>query len=559
MVATSPRTWPGRWPALPAGTTHVILAGHRRHAAAVKAGRTVLPCVVRDDLAGDDALIVMLAENDPAKRHQLPVLGEARAFAELASRGWSQRQIAQRMGCGQSHVSKRIALLKLPEPVTAAIADGRVTAADGAELVRLAGHPEAAVKALTDLGQSSWLTAAAAVNRQLQQVQRQEAAEATRAQFEAQGIPVVDPGVLGPYGYAKRLHDGTDLEPHRAAGCLVGAAASHNGGPELYCREPDSHEGTAAALPGWSGSFGPQRDERDRQAAEQARHRKAAAQSRRAVAAQLAARSLPGPVAADLIARTLIARHADAHALKTAMGWLRAAGIGPAEGDYYAFAEEVTEPTGSDADVRRLAVAMALAVDERLADGGEFGNPEWGRRQVAYLDRLISETGYEPGSGSRRGWTRPGPGSLPATSCRARPAAASSLKSCESVYPRCDVEQDPTGAWSYRCACKGKPGPEADGPDADDVYDALEDLLIAISPSTSAGARLPEALREAIKDHERVFAELHSAQAGRAHRQSPGSRPRSGRRRGPLPEWLDTPARRGHRPDTSPDHRAACR
>ena len=338
-------------------------------------------------------------------------------------------------------------------PVTAAIADGRVTAADGAELVKLADHPEAAVKALADLGQSSWLTAAAAVNRQLQQVQRQEAAEATRAQFEAQGIPVVDPGVLGPYGYAKRLHDGTDLEPHRAAGCLVGAAASHNGGPELYCREPDTHEGTAAALPGWSGSFGPQRDERDRQAAEQARHRKAAAQSRRAVAAQLAARSLPGPVAADLIARTLIARHADAQALKTAMGWLRAAGIGPAEGDYYAFAEEVTT-NGSDADVRRLAVAMALAVDERLADGGEFGNPEWGRRQVAYLDRLISEAGYEPGE-----WEQ-----AQLDEARARVAARDELscqacgcrfaKSCESVYPRCDVEQDRTGAWSYRCACK---------------------------------------------------------------------------------------------------------
>jgi hypothetical protein len=47
--------------------------------------------------------------------------------------------------------------------------------------------------------------------------------------------------------------------------------------------------------------------------------------------------------------------------------------------------------------IRRLAAAMALAADERAAGGqGGFAG-RWEARQVAYLERLIAEAGYEPG------------------------------------------------------------------------------------------------------------------------------------------------------------------
>jgi ParB/RepB/Spo0J family partition protein len=516
VVATVAAHLAGGWPAAADGATHVILAGHRRYAAALRAGRAVLPCVIRDDLAGDDALIVMLAENDPAKRHQLPVLGEARAFAELAARGWSQRQIAARMGCGQPHVSKRIALLRLPEEATAAIAAGKLTAADGAELVKLADHPDLTLKALEDISSSPWAAVAGVVSRYQHQMARQAAAEAARAQFEAEGIPVVDPGTLGPYGYAMRLRGGADLEPHRQAGCLVGAAASHSGEPELYCRKPGSHEGTPAAVPGWSTCPGAGPSEHDQARAEEGAQRKAAARGRRAVAAQLAARSLPGPAAADVIARALIARHADAQCLKTAMGWLRAAGVGPAEGDYDDFARHITS-TGNDAEVRRLAVAMALAAEERAADGSQFGVTQWGRRQVLYLDRLISEAGYEPGeweqaqlAEARARVQARDELSCPACGCR-------DAQSCAGVWPRCDVEPDGVGAWSYRCACtrKARQEPAAgDGADADDVYDALEDLVAVAGPAGSIAARLPAAAQDAIEIPLEAFSELWADQTG---------------------------------------------
>ena len=277
VVVTVAAHLAGGWPAVAPEATHVAIAGHRRRAASALAGLAAVACVVRDDLAGDEALIAMLSENDPAKRHQLPVLGEARAFAELGARGWSQRQIAKRMGCGQPHVSKRIALLRLPEEATAAIAAGKLTAADGAELVKLADHPDLALKALKDISGSPWAAVAGVVSRYQHQITRQEAAAATRARFEAEGIPVVDPGKLGPYGYAMRLRGGADLEPHRQAGCLAGAAASHSGEPELYCREPGTHEGTPAAVPGWSTCPGAGPSEHDQARAEEAAQRKAAA------------------------------------------------------------------------------------------------------------------------------------------------------------------------------------------------------------------------------------------------------------------------------------------
>jgi hypothetical protein len=357
---------------------------------------------------------------------------------------------------------------------------------------------------------------AGVVSRYQHQIARQAAAAATRARFEAQGIPVVDPGTLGPYSYAMRLRGGTDLEPHRQAGCLAGAAASHSGEPELYCRQPGSHEGTAAAVPGWPACPGAGPSEHDQARAEEAAQRKAAARGRRAVAAQLAARSLPGPAAADVIARALIARHADAQCLKTAMGWLRAAGVGPAEGDYDDFATHITS-TGNDAEIRRLAVAMALAAEERATDGSQFGVTQWGRRQVLYLDRLISEAGYEPGA-----WEQ-----AKLDEARARVEARTELscpacgcryaQSCASVYPRCDVEQDGGGAWSYRCACakKSRQDPAAgDGADADDVYDALEDLVAVAGPAGAIAARLPAAAQDAIEAPLEAFSALWAGQSG---------------------------------------------
>jgi ParB/RepB/Spo0J family partition protein len=518
VVATVAAHRAGGWPGVDAAATHVVLAGHRRRAAAIAAGLDVVPCVIRDDLAGDDALAVMLSENDPAKRHGLTPLAEARAYAQLAERVWSQRKIAARMGCKQPHVSKRVALLRLPAEAISALTAGKLTAADGTELARLAGHPERAVKALAEIDGSTFNNAAAVVGRHLQQAEREKNAAATRAQLEAEGIPVVDPGQMGAYAYARRLDDGAGTELHRAAGCLRGAASSHSGSRELYCRDPDSHEGTAAALPGWSRSYGSGRAAADAERAEENRHRAAAARARREAAARLAARPVPAARAAELLSLALISRHVDAACLKTAAGWLRAAGIGPADGDAYAYAAQVTA-SGDLAAIRRLATAMALAADEQTA-GAEYAGV-WGDRQIAYLDRLVSEAGYQPGEREQARLAE----------ARARVQARAELscpdcgcrytRRCAESYSRCDAEPAGDGTWRYRChdrkpasAAPAAGDDDRTGEDTDELDEALEDLLIAVDPSTSAGQELPEALDAAITDAAAAFGAAYNYQSG---------------------------------------------
>ena len=196
VVVTAAAHQAGGWPDPGPGITHVVLAGHRRRAVAIAAG----PGVIRDDLAGDDALVAMLAENDDGKRKGITPLAEARAFAQLAGRGWSQRRIAVRMGCKQPHVSKRLALLKLPAEALAALEAGQITTADAAELGRLADRPDRAAAALAEIGRASWDNAAAVVDRHLARARREETAAATRARLEAEGLKVVDPGRWAPTG-----------------------------------------------------------------------------------------------------------------------------------------------------------------------------------------------------------------------------------------------------------------------------------------------------------------------------------------------------------------------
>lgn len=514
VVVTIAAHLAGGWPDPAPGSTHVVLAGHCRRAAAIAAGLDVAPCVIRDDLAGDEALIAMLSENDPGKRRGVGPLAEARAMGELAGRGWPQRKIAQRMGCGQSHVSKRLALLKLPGEAAGALAAGKITAADGVELARLAAHPDRAVKALGEISGNSWDSAARVVDRHLAQVRREQAAAATRAALEAEGLKVVDPGVLGPFGYAQQLRGGEEvLEAHRAAECLLGAASSYSGEAEFYCADPASHEGTAAALPGWSQSYAARGGREDRARAEQDRLRAQAARARREAAARLAAQPISAARAAELVSVALIHRHADAACLKTAVGWLRDAGIGPAGGDAYGYAAHVLA-AGGPAEVRRLATAMALAADEQ-ATGAEYGG-EWAGRQIGYLGRLATEAGYEPTE-----WEQ---GRLEEARGRVRARAELSCPHCgcthaapcPDTWPRCGVQldSDGDGGWRYKCGRHDSGAAAAAEETADVLAEALEDLLIATDPTTAAGALLPSHLADAIEAQRQAYAAVWDGWAG---------------------------------------------
>ncbi|MDG4761234.1 ParB/RepB/Spo0J family partition protein [Micromonospora sp. WMMD710] len=109
----------------------VVLVGARRRTAAGNVygddPDATLNVLVREDAIADDPLAqldVMTAEN--VARSPLSPVEEARVFAEQEAAGRKQREIADRVGCSQSHVSKRLKLLRLPEVLLAELETGRV-------------------------------------------------------------------------------------------------------------------------------------------------------------------------------------------------------------------------------------------------------------------------------------------------------------------------------------------------------------------------------------------------------------------------------------------------
>ncbi|MGR8008417.1 ParB/RepB/Spo0J family partition protein [Streptomyces hypolithicus] len=113
---------------------YVVLHGHRRLAAAKLAGLHEVPVLVREDATrtDEDALI----EN--VQRDDLTELEQAQAIQGLiTSYGYSQRQVAARIGKTQGFVSQRLSLMKLREDLQEALADGRVSVEDARRIARL--------------------------------------------------------------------------------------------------------------------------------------------------------------------------------------------------------------------------------------------------------------------------------------------------------------------------------------------------------------------------------------------------------------------------------------
>ncbi|MGW5250938.1 ParB/RepB/Spo0J family partition protein [Streptomyces sp. NPDC004129] len=82
-----------------------------------------MPIEVRPELSHNGLdFEVMTVEN--LQRRDLNPIEEAELYRKLASAGRSQRQIAKRVGRVESHVSKRLALLELPQQVQERVAAG---------------------------------------------------------------------------------------------------------------------------------------------------------------------------------------------------------------------------------------------------------------------------------------------------------------------------------------------------------------------------------------------------------------------------------------------------
>jgi ParB/RepB/Spo0J family partition protein len=92
----------------------VVVAGHRRLAAARLAGLSDVPVVVRDlDRVHQQEII--LVEN--LQRQDLSSVEEARAYRRLLDGGHTTAQLARRIGVPSARINARLVLLKLDEQV----------------------------------------------------------------------------------------------------------------------------------------------------------------------------------------------------------------------------------------------------------------------------------------------------------------------------------------------------------------------------------------------------------------------------------------------------------
>jgi ParB family transcriptional regulator, chromosome partitioning protein len=102
-----------------------LIAGERRLRAAERAGLTHVPIFVRD-VTEAESLEMALVEN--IQRNDLSPLEEAAAYQKLTSEfGYTQEQVAARVGKSRPAIANTVRLLRLPDSIKQDLARGRLT------------------------------------------------------------------------------------------------------------------------------------------------------------------------------------------------------------------------------------------------------------------------------------------------------------------------------------------------------------------------------------------------------------------------------------------------
>lgn len=116
------------------GDKYEIIAGERRYKASCLAGLKKVPAIINNT---DDNTSAEIALLENLQRKNLSVIEESQSYKKLMDRGFTQEEIASKLGVSQSSIANKMRLLNLPKDVQNALLYNKISERHARSLLSL--------------------------------------------------------------------------------------------------------------------------------------------------------------------------------------------------------------------------------------------------------------------------------------------------------------------------------------------------------------------------------------------------------------------------------------